>query len=135
MLTRHRDRAFIWSGGHILLVGFSAAVGGGLHLAAYLLEGKAAIDETVALLTVAVPVAGFIVALNVLYTTFVRQRHRLQPQLIAGTAGVVALSIAASQAGASLSWSLVIVMFAPVLTIVAYEVVGHRAMDDPLFSA
>jgi uncharacterized protein YcnI len=56
-------------------------------------------------------------------------------ELIAGTAGVVALSIAVSQAGASLSWSLVIVMFAPVLTIVAYEVVGHRAMDDPLFSA
>ena len=133
VLTRHRDRAFVWSGGHILLVGSSAAVGGGLHVAAYLLEGKALVGETAALLTVAGPVGGFIVALNVLYTMFVRQRHHLQPRLLAGTAGVVALSIAASEAGASLSWSLVILMFAPVVTIVAYEAVGHRAMDDPLF--
>jgi hypothetical protein len=40
---------------------------------------------------------------------------------------------ASGNTGAVYSWSLVILMFAPVLTIVAHEVVAHRAMDDPLF--
>jgi hypothetical protein len=47
--------------------------------------------------------------------------------------GVETTSGASGNTGAVHSWSLVILMFAPVVTIVAYEVVARRAMDDPLF--
>ena len=40
---------------------------------------------------------------------------------------------ASGNTGAVHSWSLIILMFGPVVTIAAYEVVAHRAMDDPLF--
>ena len=51
----HRERAFPWGYGHILIFGSIAATGAGLHVAAYYIGDEAHIDATATVLTVAVP--------------------------------------------------------------------------------
>ena len=72
VLARHRERAEAWSLGHLLLFGSVAATGAGLHVAAFFLEGVAALDTTATVLTVAVPVAVFVLALYGIYAVFFR---------------------------------------------------------------
>ena len=56
LLERHRERSFGWGYGHIPLFGALAAVGAGLHAAAYYLEHHSVLGTTGTVLTVAVPV-------------------------------------------------------------------------------
>ena len=44
-LVRHRERGFIFGYGHLLIFGPLAAMGAGLHVAAYRLEGEAEIGD------------------------------------------------------------------------------------------
>ena len=46
-IERRRRRAFVFGYGHLLIFGSLAAMGAGLHVAAYYLEGEAKISDTV----------------------------------------------------------------------------------------
>lgn len=46
VLARHRERGFVWGYGHIVIFASIAATGAGLHVAAYVIEGVAHIDDT-----------------------------------------------------------------------------------------
>jgi low temperature requirement protein LtrA len=132
VLDRHRERAYVWGAGHILLFGSIAATGAGLHVAAYFLEGVATLDTTATVLTVAVPVSLYVLVLYVLYSVFLRQRDPLELQLLAGTAGVLVLAVVCAELGMSLSWCLVVLMLAPAVTVLGYETVGHRHLADAI---
>jgi Na+/pantothenate symporter len=126
VLERHRERATVWSAAHILVFGSIAAMGAGLHVAAYFLEGVATLDTTATVLTVAVPVAVFVVVLYGLYSVFLRQRDTLQLPLLAGTAGVLVLGVVCAELGMSVSGCLVVLTLAPVVSVLGYETVGDR---------
>jgi low temperature requirement protein LtrA len=66
VLHAHRERAFGWGYGHIPLFGAVAAVGAGLHAAAYFIEGTSSLGATATLLTVAIPLSVFVLAIYVL---------------------------------------------------------------------
>ncbi|MGW6195591.1 low temperature requirement protein A [Kribbella sp. NPDC055110] len=132
VLDRHRDRSRPWGLGHFLLFGSVAATGAGLHVAAYFLEGTATIGATTTVLTVAIPVAIFILTLYAIYWAFVRQHDLLHPLLLAGTAAVIALAVACAALGASMSWCLVVIMLAPAVTVIGFETVGHRHLTQAL---
>lgn len=72
VLARHRERGFGWGYGHLLIFGSLAATGGGLHVAANVIEGAAHIGRPAALLTVVIPVAIFTAALFTLYSLMLR---------------------------------------------------------------
>jgi low temperature requirement protein LtrA len=55
VLRAHRERAFPWGYGHILVFGSIAATGAGLHVAAAYIVHEAHIGGTATVLTVAVP--------------------------------------------------------------------------------
>jgi low temperature requirement protein LtrA len=134
VLERHRERSWAWGVGHILLFGSIAATGAGLHVAAYFLEGVATLSTTATVLTVAVPVAIFVLALYAIGSVFLRQRDPFHLLLIAGTAGVLGLAVVCAEMGLSMSWCLVLLMLAPTVTVVGYETIGHRHLATALLA-
>ncbi|GAA1646043.1 low temperature requirement protein A [Kribbella alba] len=132
VLRRHRDRSRPWELGHFLLFGSVAATGAGLHVAAYFLEGSATLSPTETVLTVAIPVAIYVVTLYAVYWAFLRQHDAFHLLLLAGTAGVVLLAVICAELGASTPWCLVVVMLAPAVTVIGFETVGHRQLTVAL---
>ncbi|MGX1931932.1 low temperature requirement protein A [Microbacterium resistens] len=126
VLARHRERGFAWGYGHIVLFGAIAAAGAGLHVAAFVIEDKAHIDHTAAILTLVVPVAVFTTALFVLYSVLLRQVDTLHLWLFVGALAALAIAVAAVAGGASFGTGILLTVLAPVVVIVGYETVGHR---------
>jgi Bacterial low temperature requirement A protein (LtrA) len=132
VLRHHRDRVWPWAFGHFLLFGSVAATGAGLHVAAYFLAGTATLGPTETALTVAVPVAVYIVTSYAVYWAFLRQRDFFHFLLLAGTVAVVLLAVVCAKLGAGTAWCLVVVMLAPAVTVVGFEMEGHRRLTDTL---
>jgi low temperature requirement protein LtrA len=132
VLERHRERSWLWGYGHIPLFASTAAVGAGIHVAAYVLEGDATIGIVGAVLATAIPVAIATTVYYVLYSFLVREFDPFHLALLIGTLAVLGVAVALAATGVSLGWSLIVVMLAPVVTIVGYEAVGHRHMAAAL---
>jgi low temperature requirement protein LtrA len=131
-LVRHRERSFAFGYGHLLMFAPLAAMGAGLHVAAYGLEGKAQIGATATVLSVAVPVATFALVLYALYSWLMRTGDPFHLILLAGTTAILVLAVALASAGVGVAGCLLVVMLAPVVTVVGYETVGHRHMTETL---
>lgn len=134
ILHAHRNRAFIWGYGQMLIVTAIVATGAGLHVAAYFIEHKAHIGSLATLLAAAIPVGVFLAAIYALYYYLVRRFDPLHIWLVLATAAVVALAILAALAGVDMAVCLVILMLAPAVTIVGYEMLGHRHQAEALAS-
>ena len=132
VLALHRERVFVWGYGHIVLFGALAAIGGGLHVAAYYLEHETTLGVTGTVLATAVPVAVYVAALYGIYAAFTRHLDPFHLSLLAGTAGVIALAVVLAAAGAGVAVCLVVLMFAPVVTVLGYETLGHRHVEEAL---
>jgi low temperature requirement protein LtrA len=128
LLAHHRERAWGWGYGHVFVFGSITAMGAGLHVAAYVIEGAATIGVVGAVLASAVPVLIFTIAFFVLYAGLVGGIDLFHLLLFVGTVVVLGLAVVLAVAGASLGVSLIVVMAAPVLTVIGYEAVGHRHM-------
>jgi low temperature requirement protein LtrA len=126
VLHAHRERVFTWSYGHILIFGSIAATGAGLHVAATFIADDAHIGATATVLTVAVPVAVFVLALFALYTFLVRAVDPFHITLLAGTAAVLVLPVLLATMGAPMAVCLVVLMLAPLVAVIGYETLGHR---------
>ena len=123
---------FVWGYGHIVLFGALAAIGGGLHVAAYYLERETTLGVTGTVLATAVPVAVYVAVLYGIYAAFTRHLDPFHLSLLAGTAGVIALAVVLAAAGAGVAVCLVVLMFAPVVTVLGYETLGHRHVEEAL---
>jgi low temperature requirement protein LtrA len=126
LLHAHRERSFAWGYGHMFIFGSIAATGAGLHVAAYYIGDEAHIGATATVLTVAVPVALFLLAVYALFTWLVRTPDPFHLSLLAATAAVSVLAVALAASGLAMAWSLVVLMLAPWVTVVGFETIGHR---------
>ncbi len=132
-LHAHPERGFGWGYGHILLFMGIAGTGAGLHVAGYVIEGQTEhISPAAAVATVVVPVAVFVVLLFLLYGRLLRAFDRLHVVLLVLTAGVLVVSAVLALLGVSMGWCLIVIMLAPVVTIVGFESVGHRHAEQHL---
>ena len=86
------------------------------------------------MLTVAVPLAVYLIGLYVLYAQITRTIDAFHLILIAGTVVVIAGAVLLSSAGLGLSWCLLVLALAPLVTVVGYETVGHRHNEEVLAS-
>jgi low temperature requirement protein LtrA len=125
-LTGNRDRAWGFGYGHILIFMSVAATGAGLHVAAYVIEGKSELGTVGAVVAVAIPVLIFCAALFAIYMFLTRFVDPFHFWLVAAAVGVVLVAIALAVMGASIGWCLVVLMLAPAVVVVGYETVGHR---------
>jgi low temperature requirement protein LtrA len=131
-LSVHRERAFLWGYGHIVVFASLAAIGGGLHVAAYYLEHQTTLEPVGTVLSTAIPFAIYTAALYALYAALTRHPHAFHLALFAGTTAVLVLSVALAALGIGVAACLVVLMFAPVVTVVGYETVGHRHLAEAL---
>ena len=126
ILARHRNRKWAWGYGHIVLFASLAAVGAGLHVAAYAVEGAAAIGTVGVVLAVAIPVAVFCLAYFTLYSILFRAVDAFHLMLATGMMAFLVLGVVLAIAGVPLGWSLLAVTLAPYVVVVGYETGGHR---------
>ena len=126
VLAAHRARAFGWGYGHIPLFGAVAAVGAGLHAAAYYIEETSALGATATLLTVAIPLAVFVLGIYAIYAVLTRTVDPFHAWLVVGSVVVMAGALVLSAAGLDLVWSLLVLAATPWVTVVGYELRGHR---------
>jgi low temperature requirement protein LtrA len=131
-LVAHRERAFLFGYGHLVIFAALAAMGAGLHVAAFSLEGEATIGETATVLSVAIPVAIYVAVFYGLYSALMHARDPFHLRLIASTTAVLVLAIALAAAGVSMAVCLIVLTCAPAVTVVGYETLGHRHMADAL---
>jgi low temperature requirement protein LtrA len=132
VLELHRGRSFIWGYGHLVVFASLAAIGAGLHVAAYYLERQTALSDTGTVLCTVVPVTVYILALYGLYASFTRHADPFHLSLLAGTAAVLALTVVLAALGVSVAICLVVLMFAPIVTVLGYETLGHRHVEEAL---
>jgi low temperature requirement protein LtrA len=127
-LVRHRERVFVFGYGHLLIFAPLAAMGAGLHVAALGLEGEAKVGATATVLSVAIPFAIFALAFYAIYSVLMRTADPFHLTLLAGTAAILMLAVVLAAAGVDVTLCLLVVMLAPVATVVGYETIGHRHM-------
>jgi low temperature requirement protein LtrA len=132
LLARHRERSFGWGYGHIVLFGALVAVGAGLHAAAYHVEHHSVLGVAGTVLTVAIPVALYVVSIFALSFGLTRTADPFHLVLIAGSALVVGASVVLAFSGAPLIWCLLVLALTPWVSVVGYETVGHRHGDHVL---
>lgn len=124
-LQARRSRAFIFGYSHMLIFAAIAATGAGLHVFAYYLEHETHIGESAVVATVAIPVAVFALTLTLLYTVMVGP-DPLHLWLAAVVLALAGAAVGLAAAGVGVTWSLVLIMLGPAVTIVVDELVGHR---------
>ncbi|HEY2636021.1 MAG TPA: low temperature requirement protein A [Solirubrobacteraceae bacterium] len=127
-LERRRERGFPFGYGHLVVFAALAAMGGGLQVAALGLDDQASIGAVATVLSVAVPVAVYVVAFYILYSVVLRTFDPFHVGLLAATAVPLVLAVVLAAAGAGVAVCLVVLTLAPAVTIVGYELVGHRHM-------
>jgi low temperature requirement protein LtrA len=131
-LVRHRQRAWAFGYGHLVIFGSLAGMGAGLHVAALLLEGEAEVGETTAVLSVAIPFAVYTAMFYALYSALMHEHDPFHLGLLAGTAALLGLSIVLAAAGVDMTVCLLVLALTPVVTIVGYETLGHRHISAAL---
>jgi low temperature requirement protein LtrA len=129
VLHVYRERLFPWGYGHMLIFGSIAGTGAGLHVAAYYIGHEAHIAATATVLTVAVPLAVYVLTLFALYTFLVRAVDPFHIALLAGTAALLVLPVVLATIGAPMAVCLVVLMLAPLVPVIGYETLGYRHMD------
>jgi len=126
LLHAHPERSFFFGYFHILPFGAIVATGAGLHAAAYYIEHHSKLGSVGTVLSVAVPVGGYIVSVYVLYAWLVRTMDAFHLLLIALTCAVLGLAVWLAAAGISMANCLLVVTLAPMVSVVGYETLGHR---------
>ncbi len=126
LLHAHRERSFWFGYLHIAVFGSIVATGAGLHTAAYYVEQQSQLGAVGTVLSMVVPVAVYVGLIYVLYGLMVRTWDGWHLLLAALTAAVLVAAVASAAAGVPMTACLLIVTLAPVVSVVGFEVLGHR---------
>lgn len=129
VLARHRERKWAWGYGHIVVFAALAAVGAGLHLAAYAAEGESSIGTRGIVLAVVIPVAVFTLAYFALWSILFRAIDLFHVMLAAGMLVFLVAAVVLSLVGVPLGWCLLVAMLSPFVVAVGYETSGYRHVE------
>jgi low temperature requirement protein LtrA len=129
------ERSFGWGYGHIPIIGSVVATGAGLHVAAYFLEGESVLDAYATVLCVVVPVAVYVVGIFVIYAFLTRGYDPLHIWLIVGSAVLLVAPLPMAAAGVSMPWCLIVLSLSPWVTVLGYELRGHRHNEEVIAAA
>jgi hypothetical protein len=113
----------------MVIFGSLAAVGAGLHVAAYYLEHHTELGVVGTVLSVAAPLGVYVLMLYLLWTVLMRRKDPFHISLLLGTATVLVVAVSMAAAGVSMAWCLVVLALAPVVTVLGYEALGHRHQE------
>jgi low temperature requirement protein LtrA len=126
LLHAHRERSFPFGYLHIAVFGAIVGTGAGLHTAAYYVEGHSEIGSVGTVLAVAIPVGVYIGLVFVLYGLMTKSWDAFHVVLAVLTAAVLVAAVVAAGAGVPMTACLLVVTLAPAVSVVGFEVLGHR---------
>ncbi|KAA9162138.1 low temperature requirement protein A [Amycolatopsis acidicola] len=126
ILVHRRSRGYLFGYGHILLFIGVAGAGAGLHVAGLHLEHHTELGDAAVVLALAAPVGLYLLMVYLLHTLLLSAKDPFHLLLIALTLVVLAVAVVLSAAGVAISVCLLVVMLAPFVTVVGYELVGYR---------
>lgn len=126
ILHARRERSFLWGYGNMPVLAAIAATGAGLHVAALFIEHKAHIGPVATVLALAIPVAVYLAGFYLLYSGLFADFDPFHLLLGGLTAAVLAAGPLLAAAGVSMALCLLVVMLAPAVTVIGYELRGHR---------
>jgi low temperature requirement protein LtrA len=126
LLDAHRQRSFAFGYLHFPLFGAIVATGAGLHTAAYYVEHHTELGSVGTVFSVVIPVGAFIGMVYVLYSLMVRTWDLFHVLLLALTAAVLVAAVLLAAAGVPMAACLLVATLAPMVTVVGFEVLGHR---------
>lgn len=132
LLRAHPERSFWFGYLPIPMFGAIVATGAGLHVAAYYIEHHSKLGSVETVLAVALPVGLYIGFIYLLYAVIVRTVDAFHILLLALTAVVLVVAVWLAHAGFSMANCLLVVTLAPMVSVIGYEVVGHRHAADAL---
>jgi len=132
LLHAQRHKAIPFGYGHIVIFSAIVATGAGLHAAAYYIEHNSTLGSVATVLSVAIPVGIYIVSVYLLYLLLVGGRDTFHALMMALTAAVLAGAVGLAAAGVSMAVCLLVIMGAPVVTVVGFELFGHRHATEAL---
>jgi low temperature requirement protein LtrA len=127
-----RFSGFVFGYGHLAIFPPLAAMGAGVHVAAFSLAGEAEIGATGTVLSVVIPFAFFALAFYVVYSLLVHTGDPLHLWLLVVTGAILAVAVVLATAEVSVPVCLLVVMLAPAVTVVGYETLGHRHMSETM---
>jgi low temperature requirement protein LtrA len=130
ILVYRRRRGYLFGYGHIAAFVGIAGAGAGLHLAGLQLEHHADVSGFAVVLALAVPVALYLLTIYALHTLLLSSADPFHLLLISITVGVLLLALLLSAADAATAVCLLVIMLAPLVSIVGYETVGHRHQQE-----
>lgn len=126
LLHAHRERSFAFGYLHIAVFGAIVATGAGLHTAAYYVEEHSALGATGTVLSVAIPVAVYVALIFVLYGLMTRTWDALHLLLAGATMAVLIAAVACALLGVPMTACLLVLTLGPAVSVVGFEVIGHR---------
>lgn len=125
LLHARRTVAIRFGYTHILVFCSIVATGAGLHAAAYYIEHHSELGPIGTVLTVAIPVGVYIGSIYLLFSLLVSEWDRFHSLILVLTFVVLAGAVGLAAAGVSMAVCLLVIMLAPIVTILGFELVGH----------
>ena len=132
LLHAQRWKAVPFGYEHIVVFTSIVATGAGLHVAAYYIEHHSTLGSVATVLSVAIPVGIYIVSVYLLYLLLVGGRDSFHALMMVLTAVVLAAAVGLAAAGVSMAVCLLVIMGAPVVTVLGFELYGHRHAAEAL---
>lgn len=132
LLEGRRDLSFRFGYLHLVVFGAIVATGAGLHAAAYYVEHHSKLDAMATVLSVAIPVAIYIAAVYVLYSWLLGTLDVFHLLLMVLTGAVLIAAVVLAGTGMSMANALLIVMLAPAVSVIGYEVLGYRHAEEAI---
>jgi low temperature requirement protein LtrA len=132
LLELDRGASFVFGYAHILVFAAIAAVGAGLHVGAYVIEGEAAVGYATAVRAVAIPVGVYLIAFLAIAAILARRVHAAQVVSIVVAVAVLVLAISLADTGTPFALDILLVAAAPWIVVVGSETVGRRDLARDL---
>ena len=126
VLHAHRERSFWFGYFQLFVIAAIVATGAGLHVAAYYIEHHSVLGSAQTVLAVALPVGAYVASIYLLYAVLLRTVDPFHIVLLVITAIVLGGAALMAHAGFAMGNCLLVVMAAPAVTVVGYELLGHR---------
>lgn len=126
LLHLRPGRGYLFGYGHIPVFMAIAATGAGLHGAGLLLAGESSQDGTAVVWFLAVPVGIYLLGVYALHTLLLSSADPFHVLLLAITVALLAFAVAGSALGLPLPAAVLVVTAAAYVSVVGYEVLGHR---------
>ncbi|SKA99962.1 Low temperature requirement protein LtrA [Agreia bicolorata] len=121
-LEKRRRRSFVWGFGHYFVFAALAALGAGLEVAVQSLSHEAEVDGTTVAYSVAIPVAVFLVAMQVLYRPLLGSDTAIRPATsLVGAAAVLVIPLLAPVVSFGITVLLITLVIAAIITVTVLQ--------------